>query len=148
MSKELLNYRVDLLLNDKLEKKTEKIKDELRFLDPKYRVFIEPRFISFKWINGFMPPYGELKSGQYAISLHAQVIIRSKETGEELSRKDINVDTTNPHVLNDFKLKEVFFNDMKELVELASNEVVNILRYDYNITVKTKELTEEEKLDF
>ena len=149
MSKDLLNYRVDLLLNAKLEQKTRKIKEELRFLDPKYRIFIEPRFISFKYENGLvMPTFGELKRGQYIIALHAQIIVRSKETGEELSRKSIDVETTNPHVLNDFKLKQVFFNDIKELVDLASTEIVDELRYDYNVTVKTKELTEEEKLNF
>ena len=149
MSKDLLGYRVDLLLNTDLEKKTEKIKEELRFLDPKYRVFIEPRFISLKYKDGeVMPTYGEIKRGQYIVMLHAQVIVRSKETGEELSRKDVNVETTNPHVLNDFKLKQVFLNDIKELVELASDEIVNALRYDYSVKVKTRELTEEEKNNF
>jgi len=144
MSKKLLEYRVDLLLNAQLEKKTKKIKDELRFLDPKYRIFIEPRFVSFKYANGLVSPtFGELKRGQYTVALNIQVFVRSKETGEELSRKTVDVQTTNPHVLNDFNLQQILYNDIKELIDIASTEIVDILKYDYSITVKTQEQSKD-----
>jgi hypothetical protein len=123
--------QIEVLMDQSLEKEASRQgTDELRYLDNgKYRIFVEPRFISFIYCDGTPPAVAELDKGRYALNLQTQIIIRDKRNGAEVWRHTIDVKGAHdPHELMRFGDKSVFDKDVETLTLTAAGEILRMLK--------------------
>jgi hypothetical protein len=127
----LTELRVEAILNEDLEKqlKSEK-KADIKYLDiRKYRVFIEPRFISFDPSGKKRSVLAHLDKGKYALSMQSQIVIRDRLNGRELVREDVSVKKAGgPRVLMDFGDKKNLAEDLSVLTKTTAVKIIDILK--------------------
>ena len=134
----LSQTQIDTLLNKKLETQIRKNGFKgLEYLETRhYRIFIEPRFISFEYCEGTPPVSAELTNGKYALSLQCQIIIRDKRNGQEICRDTVTVkNIESPRILADFGNTENFLQDLEQLTLATAEEIYYTLKN--GLTIKT-----------
>ena len=139
----LFQSEVDNILNRKLEQQAKKEGtkdiDYLEIND--YRVFIEPRFISFEYSEGIPPVLATLKKGKYALSMQSQIIIRDKHVGNEVWRQTVTVrNDKDQRILNDFSNTKKFKTDIDNLAYATAQKIFYILKSERPIQPSPQQL--------
>ena len=127
----LSESQIDILIDQDLEKQARKEGvEELKYLETdKYRVFIEPRFLSFEYCDGTPPVFAVLKEGLYALSMQTQIIIRDKRNGQEVWRQTVTVQSLeHSHILAEFGNNNIFQNSIISLSASTAEEVLKTLK--------------------
>jgi len=127
----LAESRIDTLIDQDLEKQA-RIEgvEELRYLETdKFRVFIEPRFLSFEYCDGNPPVFAVLKEGLYALTMQTQIIIRDKRNGQEVWRQTVTAQSLeHPHILAEFGNSNIFQSSLASVSALTAEEVLKTLK--------------------
>ncbi|MCK5707592.1 MAG: hypothetical protein KAI43_08055 [Candidatus Aureabacteria bacterium] len=123
--------QLDTVLDKDLEHQAQKHgTSDINYLETKnYRVFIEPRLISFEYRDGIPPVSAILDKGNYALSMQSQIIIRDKNTGQEVWRHTVDaINDLTYRTLIEFGNKKDFDYDLKHLAMKTSEKILFILK--------------------
>jgi len=131
----LADYRVDTVLHDFLKREAKNIDEKkYQYFDGrKYKIFIEPRFVSFEYAGKTLPEDVSLNKGDFLLSMQSQIIVREKSTGKEIFRDTIKVSDNSTYKLIDYTNNAILFNSLKSLSEKTAKDVLKKLEHNARI---------------